>query len=105
MNVPDDPTDLSPFAGKVGGTRFVPWIGSFVVLVEINEIFPVPIAGNPIAGVVLAQLEEVVPSVFAVEKEPLTGLPAQDVLSAVGLTCPMGFSPRLNSIRLSEDLV
>ena len=76
-----------------------------MVLVEINEIFPVPIAGNPIAGVVLVQLEEVVPSVFIVEKELLSGLPAHEGSSAVGLTSPIGFPPRLTSIRLAEDIV
>ena len=55
----------------------MPWMGSFVGLVEINETFPVPLAG----------------------------LSAKDKSSPVGLTCPMGFSPRLTSIRLAADIV
>ena len=76
MNVPDDPTDLPPVAGKLGGTRVVPWMGSFVGLVEINETF----------------------------SGPLSGLSAKDKLAAVGLTCPLGIPPKLTSIRLAEDV-
>jgi hypothetical protein len=52
-------------------------MGSFVGLVEINETFPVPLAG----------------------------LSAKDKSSPIGLPCPMGFSPRLNSTPFSEDIV
>ena len=52
-------------------------MGSFVGLVEINEIFPVP----------------------------LSGLSAKDKLSLFGLTSSIGFSPDLNSIRLFKDIL
>jgi hypothetical protein len=52
-------------------------MGSLVGLAEINEIFPVPLAG----------------------------LSANNKTSPVGLTCPMGFFPELNSIRLSKDVL
>ena len=71
MKVPDVPTELSPVAGKVGGTRVVPWTGSFVGLLEINKLVP----------------------------KPLAVLSAKNKLSPVGLTCPLGLALRLNSIR------
>jgi hypothetical protein len=52
-------------------------MGSLVGLVEINETFPVPLAG----------------------------LSAKNKLSLFGLTSPIGFSPRLTSVRLAEDIV
>jgi hypothetical protein len=52
-------------------------MGSLVGLVEINEIFPVP----------------------------LSELSAKDKSSPVGFTSPIGFSTRLNSIRLAEDVL
>jgi hypothetical protein len=43
------PGQLVPPAVKTGVTVTVPEIGAVVVFVAVNEMFPVPLAGNPIA--------------------------------------------------------
>ena len=68
------PGQLLPAFVKVGVTTIVPVIGAVPVLVAVNEISPLPVAGSPMAVIELVHEYVVVPPVFTVANPTLPAL-------------------------------
>ena len=68
------PGQLLPAFVKVGVTTIVPVIGAVPVLVAVNEISPLPVAGSPMAVFELVHEYVVVPPLLTVIKPTVPAL-------------------------------
>ena len=86
------PVQVTPALVKLGVTVMVPEIGEPVRLVATKgAILPVPLAANPIAGLLLVQLYTV-PGAIPVKLTAAVKLPLQTVWLATALTVGVGLT-------------